>query len=297
MSEITYLLAIDGGGTKTDFLLTDLNDNEIKRIILSSSNPVATGIENTKKCLSDGINTVCDGIDKKSISLFAGIAGGKSGDNEKIISDYLSSFGFGKTANGSDTDSALEVTLGGQKGISIIIGTGICAFADAGNVRHKIGGWGYLIDKGGSGFHLGSAALESAFSFYDKKGGSEAIYRMVEEKSNMPLPQAIPEIYKKGNSYIASFAPLIFRAYEKGDKDAEKILLENTAEIARLITAGQNLLGDKKTKTVFCGGLCKEKDILGKFISRHLSEDAEIEFCKKDIVQGALSLARKNIDE
>ncbi len=297
MAEITYLLAIDGGGTKTDFLLTDLNGREIKRILLGPSNPVSTGIENTKKCLENGISRVCEGIDKKKISLFAGIAGGMSGNNKEVIKDYLLSYGFGKVNNGSDTDSALEVALGGEQGVAVIIGTGICAFVNTGSCCQKVGGWGYLIDKGGSGFHLGSDALESAFSFLDTRGGSEIIYKMIREEVKLPLPDAIPKIYKGGNSYIASFAPVIFRAYEKGDKEAERILRKNTKEIAEIIKAGYNLLPDKKGKIVLCGGLCKQKEILENFFINHLEDEIKIEWCDKEIVSGALSLARKNIIE
>lgn len=295
MSEITYLLAIDGGGTKTDFLLTDLNGNEIKRIILGPSNPVNTGMKNAEKCLADGINQVCASVDKRKISVFAGIAGGTSGNNKEIINRYLSTFGFGRTANGSDTDSALEIALNGKPGVAVIIGTGIVAFADDGENRHRIGGWGYLIDKGGSGFNFGSDALECALRHIDGRGGSEMILRMIEEKIKSPLPQAIPEIYKQGNSYIASFAQVVIDAYEKGDKEAEKILIKNTEEIAEIIKTGHNLLKDKKGKVVLCGGLCRKKGILKKFLSYHLQEKIEFEFCDKDIVFGALSLAGKNI--
>lgn len=295
MSEIKLLLAIDGGGTKTDFLLTDINGNEIKRIILGPSNPVVTGMNNTEKCLADGINQVCETVDKSTVSVFAGIAGGSIGNNKEIINSYLSSFGFGKVSNGSDTNSALEVSLGGEEGVAVIIGTGIVAFADDGKSRHKIGGWGYLIDKGGSGFHFGSDALESALRHIDGRNGSKIILQMVEEKLKKPLTESIPEIYRQGNSYIASFAPVVFDAYEKGDKEAEKILMKNTKEIAELINTGYGFLNNKKGRVVLCGGLCKKKEFLKKFISYHLKDEIEIEFCGKDIVYGALSLAEKNI--
>lgn len=40
---IRYLLGIDDGGTKTEFLLTDSDGNEIKRIFLDTSNSVKRG--------------------------------------------------------------------------------------------------------------------------------------------------------------------------------------------------------------------------------------------------------------
>lgn len=295
--EIKYLLGIDGGGTKTDFLLTDLNGNEIKRIILGPSNPVSAGIDNTKKCLDQGINQICGDIDKREISLFAGIAGGISGNNKETINKFLSSFGFGKLQNASDTDSALEVALSGENGVAVIIGTGIVAFCQVGGKRHRIGGWGYLIDKGGSGFHLGADALNSALQFVDGRGGSEMILQMIEKKLRKPLSDSISEIYQGGNPYIASFSSVVFDSYEKGDREAEKILDRNVSEIAKIIETGYDLLKGKKGKIVLCGGLCQRQNILKPFLENHLRKEIQFEFSDKDMVTGAVSLAKKNINK
>lgn len=44
-----------------------------------------------------------------------------------------------------------------------------------------------------------------------------------------------PDIYSKNQSYIASFTPCVFLAYENGDKIAEQILKNNAACLAELI--------------------------------------------------------------
>ncbi len=294
-TEINYLLGIDGGGTKTDFLLTDLNGNEIKRIILGPSNPVNIGIEGTKKCLEQGINQICNDMNKREISLFAGLAGGISGNNKEIINRFLSSFGFGLYDNGSDTDSALEIALKGGNGVALITGTGIVAFASKDGVRHRIGGWGYLIDKGGSGFHLGSDALSSALSFHDGRGGSEMILKLIEDKLHRPLPDSISDIYQGGSAYIASFSSVVFDAFQKGDKEAENILERNTQEIAKIIKTGYNFLKDKDGKVVLCGGMCHRENILRPYLFKYLGEKIPFEFCTEPMVNGAVSLAGKNI--
>lgn len=55
-TEIKYLLGVDGGGTKTEFLLTDLHRNMVSRVVLGSSNPVDIGMDNCKKVLEEGIS-------------------------------------------------------------------------------------------------------------------------------------------------------------------------------------------------------------------------------------------------
>lgn len=293
--EIKYLLGIDGGGTKTDFLLTDLCGKEINRTVLGSSNPVNIGIENTKEILKAGITQICEGINTAEISLFAGLAGGITGSNKTEIGIFLSGFGFGAFDNGSDTENALKIALGDDDGVVVIIGTGIVAFSQKDGTRRRIGGWGYLIDKGGSGFSYGSDALNSAFEYLDGRGGSNIIFQLIEKRLNKPLAESVADIYSGGAAYIASFAPTVFQAYEKGDKDAESIIDRNTSEAARIIKTGFDFMKDKDGKAVICGGMCSQKDILEPFLIKYLGNDYPLIFSDEPMINGAIALAKSNI--
>lgn len=296
-TEISYFLGIDGGGTKTEFLLTDLECNELERIILCASNPVNLGIDNTFRILEQGIMQVCRNVNRSEISAYAGLAGGISGNNRELIKDFLSGFGFGAADNGSDTDNALEMALCGKDGAVVITGTGIVAFSQSNGIRQRIGGWGYLIDKGGSGFSFGSDALNSAFECYDGRGGSAVIMNLVQDKINKPLPECISDIYSSGAAAVASFASVVFDAYRQGDETAEKIIDRNAYEIAKLINTCCKNLTDENKKVVLCGGMCRNQDILKPFITKHLKADCIIEFSTEPMVNGAVLLAKANINK
>lgn len=291
-TKINYLLGIDGGGTKTEFLLTDLCEKEIKRTVLGPSNPVNIGIENTKNILKTGISQICEGINLEEVSLFAGLAGGITGNNKVLIGDFLSGFGFGASDNGSDTESALKIALEDDDGVVVIIGTGVVAFAQKNKKRKRIGGWGYMVDKGGSGYRFGSDALHSAFCYLDGWGGSRIILSLAEEKLNKPLPEAIPDIYARGASYVASFASVVFEALKKGDKQAETIICENVREIALMIRTGLDFSGGK---VVLCGGLCRYKDILEPFLAKELNGGTKLAFSDEPPIKGAVKLAKSII--
>lgn len=293
---IKYLLGIDGGGTKTEFLLTDHEFNEINRIVLGASNPVNLGLENTFKILENGISDVCREIDKKEISVFAGLAGGISSDNKRVIRDFLANYGFGAYGNGGDTDNVIKMALADDDGVAVIMGTGAIAFSVCNGVRHRIGGWGYMIDKGASGFSYGSDALENALRCADGRGGSELILRLVDEKLGAPVTECISEIYSGGAAYVASFAPLVFEAYTMGDLQAQFIIDRNTRYAAEMIYAGLKLHNGKRVKTVICGGLCSQKEIIEPFLIKHLGEENKLEFLQKPPVYGALAIA-KSISE
>ena len=290
--KIRYFLGIDAGGTKTEFLLTDENGNEIKRVFLGSANPLNSGAEKAQEILSTGISQVCEGIKLSEVSVFAGLAGGISGNNKVIISNFLSSFGFGAYGNGSDTDNALEAALNGEDGVVVIMGTGIVAFCQKNSERFRVGGWGYMIDKGGSGFSVGSDVLDAAFKDFDGRSNSGVIRQLVEKKINRPLPEIIGDIYSEGAVSVAAFAPVAFEAYDMGDKDAEKILSRNAQEIAVLIRTCCEKIG-KSDRIVLCGGMCKRKDILAPMIENHLGGGYNSGFLNEPMVNGAVSLAMK----
>ena len=293
-NKINYLLGIDGGGTKTEFLLTDLDGNEIKRIFLGASNPVNIGVKNTKTLLRQGISEICEGIALAEISVFAGLAGGGTGNIKTELTDYLGSFGFGAYANGRDTDSLVETALKGKNGVAVIMGTGMIAYSSYNGELHRVGGRGYIIDRGGSGFHLGAEVLNASFEYIDGRGGSALILELAEKKLGKSVEAAVPEIYSEPATAAASLAPVVFEAYKLGDDVAREILERNTYEVARVIKTALNHVKEGG-KTVICGGLCKQQDILRPFLLKHLGEDSVVIFSDEPMVNGAVALAKANI--
>lgn len=291
--EIGYFLAIDGGGTKTEFLLTDLEKREIARLVLGTSNPVDIGIENTKEILRQGIFKVCENVPLSEVSVFAGLAGGITGNNKHLINEFMSGFGFGCFDNGSDTENVLEIALKGQNGVAIIMGTGIIAFSQCDGKRYRIGGWGYHIDKGGSGYNLGSDAMYYALKYKDGRQGSKLLCDLIEKRLGKSLEDSISDIHAKGKAFVASFAPVVFEAYDKGDDTAKEIIDRNIKEVAEMITVGQRFLPEGKGRIVICGGLAHHKDILDEFLIKYLGKEVKVEFGEEAIINGALSLAEK----
>lgn len=224
-NKISYLLGIDGGGTKTEFLLTDINKKVMKRIKLGASNPSNIGIDKTLALLTQGIKLICEDIAPSEISVFAGIAGSGNDEIQNSIYRHLISLGFAFVGNSSDTFNALKAALDDNDGIAVIMGTGTVAFGRSGTELFRSGGYGYMIDKGGSGFCLGSDALNSAFEFSDQRGGSEIIYELISEKLGKPLNKALSDIYSKGPSFVASLAPIVLRLSEKMTKQQKTFCL------------------------------------------------------------------------
>lgn len=292
-TQVRFFLGIDGGGTKTAFRFEDGDGNVLAELTLGPSNPNDVGTDGCKEVLKKGIDRVCAGVDLSEVAVFAGIAGGLAAKNKAEISCFLSFFNFGFCANGSDVDNALEAALSGGDGVAVIAGTGTVAFAQKNGERKRIGGWGYLIDSGGSGYNIGRDALEAALRDLDGRGERTLLTEKLSEHFGNSLPEAIPEIYSGGKRIIASLAPLVFEACEDGDGTAAAIIGKNAAAIAELINTAAGFCSDEGVRAVVCGGLSARADLITGMIAPSLRENITLEFTNKQQVEGAVACARK----
>ena len=81
------LIAVDGGGTKTYFLLFTEDGEVLDRLILGGSNPNAYGLEQAKSVLSGGIDRLSRFAEITGI--FAGISGASAGNNRCELEEFL----------------------------------------------------------------------------------------------------------------------------------------------------------------------------------------------------------------
>ncbi len=294
--EIRYFLGIDGGGTKTAFLLEDKDGTAVAQCTLGSSNPNDIGMEGCAAVLDAGIREVTAGIDRREAAVFAGLSGGGSGANPQRIARVLAQYGFGSVSNGSDTENALEICLQGGDGVAVIAGTGSIAFAQRDGKRKRIGGWGYLIDSGGCGYTLGRDALDAALRAFDGRGEPTVLLEELSAHFQKSLELAIPEIYSGGKRLIASLCPIVFAAARKGDRTAEAILRQNSDYLAGLIREAVKFSG-KDAPVVICGGLANEAETLRGLLTAQLGEDIHLQFNTKPMVHGAVLCARRNYAE
>ena len=96
-----YYVGIDAGGTKTDFLLCDENEKQIKKITLGAGNPNDIGIDACIELLSAGLDELCANLTPNAV--FAGVSGGGYGENARRIRSFLEArFPNSKVENGSD---------------------------------------------------------------------------------------------------------------------------------------------------------------------------------------------------
>ena len=268
MSVPRYCLGVDGGGTKTEFVLTDAAGKLLARCVLKGSNPNDCGIPAACGVLQQGFEQVCGRYPKKEISVFVGIAGATDPATSRALGEFLNGLGFAAMAFGGDFYNILSAGLGNEAGLIAIMGTGCVVFGqvpqpDGTMQLQRTGGWGHLLDDGGSGWRIGRDALFAAFAHHDGSGKTTLLKALIEEKAGCTMPELIPQIYAHDKSYVADFVPVVFAAAQQGDAAAQEILRRNMEELARLLASGVKKLPEQGTyRAVLAGGLTRRADVL-----------------------------------
>ena len=247
-----YYLGIDGGGTKTDIVLADQETNIIRILKVGACNPVDIGFEAAENILEGAIYDICSGIPFSSIYLFAGIAGGTSAGMQERLQGFFEKFHFKAFANDSDIKNIVAAGLGKCDGIIMILGTGICAVVQKDKKHTKIAGWGYLIDNGGSGYNLGRDALNAYFCSIDGTGKQTVLSEEINGMYPGGIHKIMEYIYRDGKKAVASFAPTVFAALEKGDEIAEAILKRNLKNAVHIIETAACEFHEKKNPSDSC---------------------------------------------
>ncbi len=296
-SEEHFYLGIDGGGTKTEFALADDSGKIIKTLLLGTSNPSDIGLNASLEVLRTGIFEICTDLPKRSISLFAGLAGSSTEGVSDKIGAFLDSLGFAKAAHDSDAANAISAALGTKDGIIVIMGTGSVTFAQSHKRKHRIGGYGYLLGDAGSGFALGRDAILAALRYEDGSGAYTSLYDGVKARcEGKRVLEKLGSFYQGGKREIARYASLVFEAYRQNDSIARDILENNLSAVADTVRgAAKHLTQDVSIPLVLCGGICDaNEDIIMPILQRMLATDSarySISLCKHTLVYGALVLA------
>ena len=215
-------IGIDAGGTKTDICICSPDGHVARRASFGGINAARMGTDAAAQriagCLTDIGFT-------RAQSLYAGIAGAGDTSISAAIKASLHALlpDIQNITVASDAFNGLNTIVGAGDGIALIAGTGSSAFVRIDGKATQVGGRGYLIDDAGSGFWTGKSCLNAAYRAMDGRGKPTLIMQKVEEHLGMPLARAIPVIYEKGVSYIASFAPIAFECAAAGDPVASEI--------------------------------------------------------------------------
>ncbi len=285
MSE-RLILAIDGGGTKTRAVLTQSDGRVLAQVTGGFSN-LTSDFEGSLQNIEAVISAVYEaaGVPLEARMNDVAIIG-SAGANVGEVADRLAAMmPFTAVRVMSDREITVAGILADVDGTLAQVGTGsFFASCYKGQLK-QVGGWGLQLGDDCSGAWLGRELLRLILRVHDGLVGKTDLLTWTLAKfDNNPSDIVLFGKTAKPQHY-GEFAPIIFDAYEAGDRGAAMIIDHAVRDLETILRS----IGAIQTGKIYLNGS------VGKRYAPHLSEDFRhlVLPSAGDGLLGAVSLGRE----
>jgi N-acetylglucosamine kinase-like BadF-type ATPase len=305
---MAYYLGVDGGGTKTDFLLAD-EQRELGRVRTGSIKRLRLDAETTGENLRQALDelTSLTGVSMHAVKRCCVGAGGVTAPT---VTDWIESV-FAHLVGGElllleDVEIALDAAFRGERGVLVLAGTGSQIAGRGGDGKYiTAGGWGPALADQGSGYYLGIGGLRRGFLAIDQEKPTRLLDRIM---GHWHLP-SLRELVEFANANPApdfsQLAPLVAELAAEGDPVAIDVVREGGAELAYLATLvierirgaeGASAENFNAPPIALAGSVLAKVSMAREALAEVLRQgypEIEISDTPTDPVQGALWRARR----
>lgn len=287
-----FAAGVDGGGTRTTVECRTMEGAALCREVFGPFNLNSVGEERFTALLEEIAAFL--GKTGECAALCIGAAGVSNPRVRELTARVMDGLCPWRLAG--DHEIALHGAHSGGPGLALIAGTGsICCGKNERGELVRTGGWGHLIDDGGSGYALGRDLLSAVVRQWDGRGEETALTRLLLARLEIETPQElVAYVYGGDKSRVASLAPLVGQAAAQGDRTALDIYARNGAELGELVLAAAKRLGMETGEVALLGGLLTRDGRLREALAAWLAERAPGLRCiepRQDAAAGAAMLA------
>ena len=278
---MSFYLAVDAGGTKTEFVLAD-ETRELARARTGTIKRMRADELTAAANLDRGLHQLQSqtGVSLQSV---AATCIGAAGSSVPLVADWVRS-AFAARVSGSldlvgDVEIALDAAFRGQPGVVVIAGTGSnVAGRSASGAVTTVGGWGPALADQASGHRVGLEALRALFLALDadtpttllemilRKWNLETMHGLVEFANRLPAPD------------FSDLAPVVVACANAGDAVAVSVLRREAEEMAHLVhlllkrLSREAEIGAAAPEVAFAGSMLEHVRILREFLTEALQK-------------------------
>ncbi len=302
-----FLLAVEGGGSKTTALLTDLDGKNVGRGFGPGSNPHAVGFEAAGKAVAMAIDGALinatgrlpEGSSWRETGVAAacfGLAGIDGPEDEAQLTAWVKDQAIAERFVVVN-DSELVVAAGTPDGwgIALISGAGsVCLGRSPQGRTIRVGGWGHLLGDEGSGYRLALEALRLATQTVDGRADAEALVRAILRHWSLSDAGAlIRHVHAPGMTPadIAGLAPAVVALAAGGDPAARGLVEQGVKDLARQVDTAIRKLALTNPPLALAGSLLRS-DMRRALVAAITSPIGEVAYVE-DPCRGAVTLARR----
>ena len=270
------LVGVDAGGTKTEFALIDEYGNRLNSVILAGCNPNTCGIKEAIQTIAQGISLLRPKV-MNVVGIFIGGAGFEVGDNARQLLQALhAAYPNVRIECANDIFNVIACSARPDKCVAAICGTGCTVVSCRDGEIRRLGGLGYLFERCGSGYDLGRDAITATIWAQDGMTEPTALTRAVEEKVGGLVRDRLDLLYQENISFVAGFAPLVFRTAQQGDTVAREILDRNSRHMADMIRTALSHAPELRN-VIFSGSVFAKSDLFYEMVVRQLDPELTLE--------------------
>ena len=291
----------DGGGTKTEVCLLD-DTGRTKTAVFGPLNPNGATRDRVPETVKDCVNYMKEQAGSLDAvgGLVVGMAGISNQSARSLVEKALADAGWtGPLRLLGDQEIALTGALEGP-GLLLIAGTGsVCCGRDAGGNLFRVGGYGYLIDDGGSGWAIGREILAAVVRAEDGRESATVFTDWVFRRLNIAsVPELITWLYapETGKREVAALASLLPDALAQGDEAAEAIAANAANDLAEMAETGWKKSGLEKGDLALTGSILQQIPAIREALETRLARSCpllRITLPMATPAEGAAKIAQK----
>lgn len=232
-------LALDVGGTKTDYLLAD-ETRVLARTRTGSIKRMRTDAASAATFLEEGLAELSaqTGIAMREVHR---TCVGTAGNTVPLVTDWLRAELKARVGGGlllmGDVDIALDAAFPGQPGVLVLAGTGSNVAGRGPNgALMTVGGWGPALADQGSGQRIGQQALRAATLAHDAQHESSILLSRILEFWGLRSFDHLVEFANVAPPPDASrLVQTVVRCSEEGDPVAKEVLRQQGEELGEVV--------------------------------------------------------------
>jgi N-acetylmuramic acid 6-phosphate etherase len=290
VATIEKILGVEGGGTKTAWVLAE-RDGEELRVLDQGKLPPSNFRLTTPERLRAIFSELPKQIDRAGIFL----AGCAQEDRQSLARLCAEIWPAAKIVTGSDRDSGLAAALGHADGIAVNAGSGSSVTGRRGDKIEKAGGWGHILGDAGGGYFLSVQALRLILREYDlRRGEVQFTEKVLRALSLNNLDELVRWAQTADKMELAMLVPVVFEAAANGDTRVMEIIEEGALCLCEYTEAVASRLHLLAPKVILLGGLFHRDSIYTHAFRRKLKKnlpDARVAAAERTPELGAAWLA------
>src|ERR1700693_1425511 len=201
------ILGVEGGGTKTSWVLVERTASDL-RVLNQAKLPPA----NFRLATPGELRVMFRELPKEIVRAGIFLAGcGTEEDRHSLTRLCAETWPQAKIAVGSDRDSGLAAALGAGDGIVVNAGSGSSVTGRRGDRIENAGGWGHILGDTGGGYFISIRALRLILREYDlHRGEVQLTAKILHARSLNNLDELVRWAQTADRMEIATLAAAVF---------------------------------------------------------------------------------------